>query len=185
MVFERITLINIYDALKAIETNEKRVSSILINRSSKFGTKTFPRFENIEALKSFITENYPYRKIDNPECECFTCNEGLISLLNFSVEDTEDVIFVNNLRTSFESAKEKVLNKTSIDALKKLFNQRSQLENLFLKFVCYGYVAPQPEYWNPCEYTDFITNSFYHTLIDKYYKPTRRPDFPGYKKVIC
>lgn len=185
MVFERITLINIYDALKAIETNENKVSSILINRTSKFGIKKLPRFENLAALKAFIMENYPYRKIDNPECECFTCNEGLASLLNFTVGSGDDIIFINNMRREFESAKEGSLNKTSVDALRRLFKQQNELENLFVKFVCYGYVAPQPTYFDPCEYIEFITNNFYHTLIDKYYKPTRRDDFPGLKRVIC
>ena len=185
MVFERITLIDIYDTLSVIETNEKRISSILINRNSKYGTKTFPRFENLAALKKFITNNYPYRKIDNQECECYTCNEGLTTLLNFSIQDTEDVIFVNNLRKSLESAKENLLNKTSTLALINLFKNRSIIENLFNKFVCYGYIEPQPTYFNPCEYVDFITNDQYHILIDKYYTKTRRSDFPGYKKIEC
>jgi len=185
MVFERISLINIYDTLQAIETNEKKVTSILINRNSKFGTKTFPRFENLAALNKFIIENYPYRKIDNPECECFTCNEGMMSLLNFSIDDNEDKIFINNMRKEFESSKEVSINKTSVNALKKLFKQQIELENLFAKFVCYSYIAPQQEYVDPCEYIEFITNKFYHTLIDKYYKQTRRSDFPGYKRVIC
>lgn len=185
MVFERITLINIYDTLKTIETNENRVSSILINRSSKFGTKTLPRFESLEALKSFIMENYPYRKIDNPECECYTCNEGLMTLLNFSIVETDGTIFINNLRKDFESAKSSRLNKTSIDAMSKLFRQQGEVENLFTKFTCYSYIAAQDQYVNPCDYIEFITNSFYHILIDKYYKATRRPDFPGYRKVNC
>lgn len=185
MVFERITLIDIYDTLKQVETNEKKVGSILINRTSKYGIKTFPRFENLVALKKFINDNYPYRKIDNPDCECFTCNEGLIALLNFTIEDTEDSVFVNNIRNEFQSAKETVLNKTSKDALTELFKRFNILKDLYVKFVCYGYVAPQPTYWDPCEYVDFITNNAYHTLIDKYYKPTRRADFPGLRKVNC
>ena len=185
MVFERITLIDIYDTLSVIETNEKRISSILINRTSKYGTKTFPRFENLAALKKFITDNYPYRKIDNPECECYTCDEGLTTLLNFSIQDTEDVIFVNNLRKSLESAKENLLNRTSAQALINLFKNRSIIENLFSRFVCYAYTEPEPENLDPCDRTELTTNKHYHTLINTYYTKTRRPDFPGYKKVTC
>jgi hypothetical protein len=185
MVFERITLIDIYDTLKVVETNEKRVSSILINRSSKYGTKTLPRFDNLAQLKKYIIDNYPYRKVDNPECECYTCNEGITLLLNFSVDDIEDRVFVNNLRIEFESAKAGVLNQTSVKAIQQLFSRWRLLQQLYSKFVCYGYVQPQPTYWNPCEYTQFITNQYYADLIDKYYKATRRADFPGERRMNC
>jgi hypothetical protein len=185
MVFERITLIDIYDTLKRVETNEKRVTSILINRSSKFGTKTLPRFANLQALKEFINTNYPYRKLDSPDCECYTCNEGLTLLLNFSVDDVEDRVFVNNLRLEFESAKQSTLNQTSVKAISELFQRWRQLQLLYSKFVCYGYIQPQPTYWDPCEYVEFITNQYYIELIDKYYKATRRPDFPAEKRMGC
>jgi hypothetical protein len=173
MVFERITLIDIYDTLKSIETNENKVSSILINRTSTYGTKTFPRFENLSALKKFINDNYPYRKIDDPEQECFTCNEGLTTLLNFSISDSGDSVFINNLRKGLESAKENVLNKTSKDALQNLFANRTRLENIFIKYLCYT------------TQSGIESNRFYDTLIEEYYRQTRRPDFPGYRKVIC
>jgi len=185
MVFERITLLNIYDALKQIETNERRVSSILINRSSKFGTKTIPRFNNIAELRKFIVDNYPYRKLDNPECECYTCNEGVMTLLNFTIDDDGDKIFVNNLRREFESAKSKKINDSSIKTLTSLFKQQSQIFDLFNKYVCYSYISPQPTYWNPCEYVEFLTNKAYEDLINKYYTKTKRPDFPGIKKINC
>lgn len=185
MVFERITLINIYDALKQIETNEKKVSSILINRTSKYGTKTMPRFNNINELKKFISDNFPYRKLENPECECYTCNEGIMTLLNFSIDDDGDKIFVNNIRRDFESAKSSKLNNSSIKTLTELFRRQSEIYTLFTTYVCFGYISPQPQYWNPCEYAEFLTNKAYEDLINKYYVKTRRPDFPGVKKINC
>jgi hypothetical protein len=185
MVFERITLIDIYDTLKRIETNEKKVTSILINRTSKFGVKTFPRFADLDELKEFINNNYPYRMLNHPECECYTCNEGIALLLNFSVDDIEDRVFVNNLRLEFESAKESVLNQTSVNAIDRLIKRWKLLQILYSKFVCFGYIQPQPTYWNPCEYAEFITNQYYNDLIDKYYKATRRFDFPARKRMSC
>lgn len=185
MVFERITLINIYDALVQIESNEDKISSILINRTSEKGAKTYPRFNSLAELKKFIIDNYPYRKLDYPECQCFTCNEGFTNLLNFSIDDGDNKIFINNMRNELESSKEAKLNRTSAKVLQDLFSKQRELSRLFDKFVCYSYVEPQPGYWNPCEYAEFVTNKAYETLIEKYYTKTKRPDFPGIKKTTC
>ena len=112
-------------------------------------------------------------------------NEGMTTLLNFSVEDVEDVIHINNNRTEFESAKASILNKTSKDALIELSRKNEILKGLYNSFVCISYIDPQITYVNPCEYIDFITNSQYHTLINIYYAPTRRSDFPGFRKTAC
>jgi len=185
MVFERITLINIYDALKQIESNEDKISSILINRTTVRGSKTYPRFDSIADLRSFIIQNYPYRKLEYPECECYTCNEGVASLLNFSIKDGDNNIFVNNMRQDVESAKEEKINGTSIKTLRELFTKQTEISKLFMKYVCYSYISPQPTYLDPCEYMEFVTNKEYITLIEKYYTLTKRPDFPGVKKINC
>jgi len=185
MVFERITLINIYDALKQIESNEDKISSILINRTTVRGSKTYPRFDNIAALKAFIIQNYPYRKLEYPECQCYTCNEGVANLLNFSINDGDNKIFINNMRQDLESVKEAKINGTSSKTLRELFRKQLEISKLFTKYVCYGYINPQQTYWNPCEYAEFVTNKEYETLIEKYYVLTKRPDFPGSKKINC
>jgi hypothetical protein len=185
MVFERITLINIYDALLQIESNEDKISSILINRVSERGSKTYPRFDNLAALKTFIIQNYPYRKLEYPECQCYTCNEGVANLLNFSIKDGDNSIFVNNMRKGLESGKEAKINGTSSKTLRELFTKQTEISKLFTKYVCYGYINPQPTYLNPCEYMEFVTNKEYKTLIEKYYTLTKRPDFPGSKKINC
>ena len=172
MVFERIMLIDIYDTLKTIETNENMVTSILINRATNHKTKTIPRFDTLASLKAYITTNYPYRRLNNPELECFTCNENLITLLNFSIRHNEDVIFVNNLRSELQSTKDSFLNKTSIDALTALFNKYNEMKNLYLKYQC-------------VETPSYFTNTYYDKLIVNYYQATRRPDFPGYMQVDC
>ena len=185
MVFERITLLNIYDSLLQVETNEAKISSILINRVGERGTKTFPRFNSLVDLKAFIQKNYPFRKLENAECQCFTCNEGIANLLNFSINDGDSKIFVNNIRGGFESSKQPKLNGTSVKELQSLFNRQSEINSLFVSYVCNSYIDPQSTYWNPCEYTAFITNKYYHNLIDDYYNKTRRSDFPGIKKINC
>jgi len=171
MVFERIMLIDIYDTLKDIETNENTVSSILINRTTSKGTKTLQRFDTISNLKTYIDANYPYRKLVNPESECFTCHESLVSLLNFSIRHNEDVIFVNNVRSELQSAKDSFLNKTTRDALNTLFKKYNQMKTIYTKYIC-----------NEVPYE---TNKYYDTLINNYYVNTRRPDFPGYKRIDC
>lgn len=186
MVFERIGLLNIYDALVQIETNEGPITSILINRTTRGeGTKKLPRFSSILEFKSFIQNNYPYVKVKNPECECYTCNEGFIHLLSISIEDGDDSIFVNNMREVTESQKEAKLNTTSTKTLNNLIKQQQDIFKLFIKFDCFGYIDPQAQYWNPCEFAEFRTNHVYVVTIENYYKKTKRADFPQIKKNNC
>ena len=60
MVFDRISLIKIYDTLKIVEDNDSPVSNILLNRTSEYGTKTVPRFKTLADLKVFIEDKYPF-----------------------------------------------------------------------------------------------------------------------------
>jgi len=185
MVFERITLINIYDALKEIEANESKVSSVLINMVSKRGSKTIPRFDSIDSLKKFIVDNYPFIKLDNPECECYTCDESVASLLNFTITNGEEKIFINNIRENFQSAKSNRVNDITTNTLNTLFKLTSTLNGIFVKYVCFTYINPNSTYINPCDYIDQTKNKAYEDLIDKYYIKTKRPDFPGIKKKNC
>jgi len=181
MVLDRISLIAVYDVLKTINENDGIVSNIFMNRSSIYGSKTVPKFANILELKAFIEANYPYISW-NPECECATCNEGVYTLLSFNVQlkGQRDAIFVNNLRKKFESAKVKQLNDLSVRATDTLFKTNDDLHELRRNYVCFPYINTTAgmTYTNPCEYIEIIRNGYYSTLIDTYYKKTKRADFP-------
>lgn len=200
MVFDRITLINAYDTIKLSQDNDGRVSNILLNRSSKYGTKTMPRFRDLEHLREFINEKYPY--IVSNECNCPTKNEGLWNVLAFEVrsrpEDlNSDLIaennkrrninvqpaskhatFVNNIRREHESQKNAFQNKMGVTKTDQLFKENTPLLSLFKDYVCFPYIELPGQYTDPCDYITIIKNDSYRTLIDKYYKPTRRKDFP-------
>jgi hypothetical protein len=179
MVFDRISLIAIYDVLKTINENDGRVTGILMNRSSRYGTKTAQRIESVQELHDFIEANYPY-VVWNEECECPTCNEGIYHLLAFSVylKDQRHAIFVNNLRSSFESAKENQLNGLSVKKCANLFRIDSILQTLKDTYVCFPYITQQGVYVNPCEYIEVVRNEAYYKLIDQHYRLTKRPEFP-------
>lgn len=181
MVLDRISLIAIYDVLKTINENDGIVSNIFMNRSSIYGTKTAPKFSSVQDLKTFIEANYPYVTW-NPECECATCNEGVFTLLSFTVQlkGQRDAIFVNNLRKKFESAKTSHLNGLSVKQSDELFRMNDALHDLRRNYVCFPYINTLigMTYTNPCEYIEIIRNDYYATLIDFYYKRTKRADFP-------
>lgn len=181
MVLDRISLIAIYDVLKIINENDGIVSNIFMNRGTIYGTKTAPKIASVADLKIFIEENYPYVTW-NEECECATCNEGVYTLLNFTVhlKGQRDAIFVNNLRKKFESAKSARLNDLSVKATDNLFKTNDMLHSLKRSYVCFPYINTLDgmTYTNPCEYIEIIRNDYYTTLINSYYKRTKRPDFP-------
>jgi len=185
MVFDRITLTSIYDTLKIVDDNDDRVSSILLHRISKYGTKTLPRFENVESLRSYINNNYPFVTKGDNYCGCLTCKEGFFELLNFKVNDTEDTsMFVNNLRREFESGKSSRLNGLSVKALKNLFRQNVYAKGLFDTYVCFPYIQNPELYTNPCEYIEIIKNAQYLNALELYFK-TRREDISRTTKNPC
>lgn len=200
MVFDRITLINAYDVLKLIQNNDGNVKNILLNRSSKYGTKTVPRFSDLEHLREFINEKYPY--VVSNSCSCPTKNEGMWNILAFEVytrpEDLEkDLIdennklrdlkiqptskhatFVNNMRKSYESQKASHQNAMGIARTDQSFKDDNELRHLFETYVCFPYIEGQGNYIDPCLYIEIIKNESYNKIIDNYYKLTRRRDFP-------
>jgi len=182
MVFDRISLIKIYDTLKIVEDNDSPVSNILLNRTSEYGTKTVPRFRTLADLKVFIEDNYPFQFLD-PDCDCGTDNEGLYSILAFTVyfEEKKHALFVNNMRAEFESQKTKELNNISVKKVDELFKVDNILKQLKASYVCFPYIQNPSGYTNPCEYIEIIKNIQYETLINTYYRATKRLDFPKTK----
>lgn len=190
MVFERISLIQIYDALKTVHENEGRVESILINRGVPRGTKTFLRFNDIHHLRRFINENYPYMRWQ-ADCECVTCRESVCNLLNYTiVEPSGRGIFVNNIRKDYESAKQVRMNDLSVKSMRALFNNNLKVVDIYNSYTCFPYVYPQDEYMEfeqsseSC-YVEILINKAYTDLIEKLYKPTLRPDFHTISKEPC
>lgn len=185
MLFDRITLTKIYDALKTVDSNDDRVSSILIHRISKYGTKTLPRFENVEQLRVFINDNFPFVNQGEDYCGCLTCKEGFFELLNFKVDDFEDTfMFINNLRRDFESGKGSRLNGLSVKALQRLFRESTYVKSLFDGYVCFPYIEDPGEYTDPCEYIEIIKNRQYTNALNLYYE-TKRADMPRLTKKPC
>ena len=179
MLFDRISLIKAYEAMKITESNEGPVKSILFNKTLYYGTKTQIRFANLVELRDYINREHPFQIFD-PECQCGMCGESIWQLLGFTLElpNRRYVSFINNLRQGFESAEGYLLNKLSIDALAKVFKVNTRLKTLLNKAECIEYIQNQGRYVNPCEYVEVITNAYYDELIKEYYLLTRNlPEF--------
>ena len=182
MIFDRISLIAIYDALKTVQDNDGPVSDILLNKNSKYGTVTIPRFNTLADLKYFIEETYPFL-IWNPDCDCGVSNEAIYNLLAFKVylSGEKHAIFVNNLRSEFESAKESSLNQLSVNKLNTLFQIKDNLIQLKANYTCFPYIEKPGDYTDPCDYIEILKNGTYETLINIEYRKTKRQDFPKTK----
>lgn len=179
MIFDRISLVSIYDTLKIVDDNDGPVSEILLNRTANYGTKTIKRFKNIAELKSFIEEMYPF-SIWDPECTCGTCNEGIYHILAFKVYLTNEkhAIFVNNMRQDFESAKGTQLNGISVKKLSELFKLNNLLAQLKEDYTCFPYIRVPGEYTDPCDYIEIIKNKSYEDLILLYNSTTKKSYLP-------
>lgn len=183
MIFDRISLVNAYKALKYVNDNDGRVADILFNRKSFYGTKTSQRFGNLADLKAFISTEFGYRHFD-PNCDCGTGFESIWNLLSFSVflkdpatqQESKYAVFVNNLRQDLESGKESYLNSLSVKKIQEVFNGNLRLEFLNENYVCESYIQQQGEYVNPCDYTEIVSNDFYAELLNDYYYITQNYD---------
>ena len=171
MIFDRISLATAYGALKIVELNDGPVKDIIFNKTAWYGTKTIIRFKTTTELRDFINENYPYL-YHVKGCQCATGpNEAIWTLLSFNLKldrGQRYATFVNNLRGEFESAQEAQFNKTSIDALSKVFKNQAQLLRLKANYSCFAYIQNQNRYVNECEYIEVITNKAYDELMALY-----------------
>jgi hypothetical protein len=171
MIFDRISILSSYGALKAAQNNEGKISHILFNRTAFYGTKTNIRFKSVQELAVYIQNEFSFQIFD-PNCVCGTCNESIWKLLSFVVElpGRRYITFVNNLRGGFESAEGAILNKKTIDIIAKDFAKDRRLGLIKDNYECHGYIQNQGRYVTPCEYVDMITNSYYDELIKEYMK---------------
>lgn len=183
MVFDRISLVKSYAALKIVELNDGAVKDILFNKTAYYGTKTILRFKNLKDLADFINKNYPFQYFD-PNCQCAVTSKDAIWTplsFNLTLEDDRYASFVNNLRGDFESAQEKRLNSTSVKACKSIFETNAELVRLKGEYSCFGYVANQQQYVNPCEYVELITNEAYRRLVEVLYPTATHPDLTEFQ----
>lgn len=183
MIFDRISLVSAYRALKFVNDNDGRVSDILFNRQELYGTKTCLRFKSLSDLKDYITTEFPYYHFD-PECDCGTGKESILRLLSFYVylkdintqTETKHAVFVNNIRTDFESAKETELNNMSVKKIAEVFKGNLRLQFLKENYICESYIQQQGNYVDPCDYIEIVSNDFYKELINDHYYLTRNYD---------
>ena len=183
MIFDRISLVSAYKALKYVNDNDGRVTEILFNRQAFYGTKTSLRFKDIAELKAYITNEFPYQYFD-PECDCGTGIESIQRLLSFHVylkdlktqKESKHAIIVNNLRRDFESIKELQLNNLSVKKMQEVFEGNLRLDFLKENYICESYIQRQGRYVNPCDYIEIVSNDFYKELIANHYYLTQNYD---------
>ena len=168
MVADRISLVDIRDALQVVEENNGKISSIMLNRSSHYGTKSVPRFNTLQDLKKFIDEMYPYLVPD--ECSCHTKNEGLYTLLNFTFTKGTNDVFMNNLERGFQTSKRDQINDITFKRLSRLNNLNGMLRQFMLTYTCFPYIEFG---YIDCDYIEIIKNEAYHQMIELY-KNTRK-----------
>lgn len=168
MVADRISLIDIRNALEVVEENNGKISSIMLNRSSHYGTKSVPRFDTFQDLKTFIEEMHRYMVPDN--CSCHTKNEGIYTLLNFTFTKEENDVFINNLESGFESAKLDQMNEITFKRLSRLNASNGKLRQLMLTYTCFPYIEFG---YIDCDYIEIIKNDAYYEMIELY-KNTRK-----------
>jgi len=200
MVFDRITLINAYNALKTYQDNNGVIRNILFNRTTRYGTKTAPRFKDLMALKSFINEKYPF--IISNQALCLTKDESIWTLLAFEVysrpEDLDKNIvqennrrhviqlkpiskhatFVNNIRGGYESQKKSNQDSLSINKINKVFQKDKELEILFRDYICTPYIENTLNFIEGPAYIESKKNESYNKLIEIHYKETKTKEFP-------
>ena len=168
MVADRISLIDIRNALEVVEENNGKISSIMLNRSSHYGTKSVPRFDTFQDLKTFIEEMHRYMVPD--KCSCHTKNEGIYTLLNFTFTKEENDVFINNLESGFESAKLDQMNEITFKRLSRLNALNGKLRQLMLTYTCFPYIEFG---YIDCDYIEIIKNDAYYEMIELY-KNTRK-----------
>lgn len=183
MIFDRISLVGAYKALKYVNDNDGRVADILFNKHAFYGTKTHQRFKSLADLKAFISLEFGYSHFD-PNCDCGTGIENIWNLLSFSVfikdintqQESKYAIFVNNIRQDFESGKTHFLNPLSVKKITEVFNGNERLSFLKENYVCESYIQAQGNYVDPCDYIEIVSNDFYTELITRHYYQTQNYD---------
>ena len=90
MVFDRISLVKAYGALKIVELNDGAVKDILFNKTSYYGTKTIDRFDRLSDLAAFINENYPYQYLYGQILSNSFYNQNLLRNIHIHYHNLQD-----------------------------------------------------------------------------------------------
>lgn len=165
MIIERISLGAIYNSLLQLETNEGKVYDIVLNY--KLGNKTIspPVFKDLDALKSFISKNYPYIYFEQTDTVC-TWNS--YKPVKFWVEKNNGIQvqfkeLLNTTKGSLYSMSEKKLRE-----LNKYINE---LEG-YVDFD--NYIAPSTPTYVECIYIDDVLDDSNFGKINTEYKKYTR-----------
>lgn len=165
MIVERISLGAIYKTLSQIETNEGKVYDIVLDY--KIGRKTIspPVFKDLNALKAFINNNYPYMYIDG---ESMICTWNPYRPVKFWVQKE------NGIQVQFKE----VLNTTK-GKLYKLSEKRLRELHSYINAVSGyihfdDYISPSTPTYVECIYIDdIIEDGGYFKAEQEYKKYTR------------
>lgn len=164
MITDRLSLTYIYNALKIVEENNGKIDSILLNKTSHYGKKTVPRFDNINELRLFINQMFKYTEpIDN--CKCYTKNENVFNVLSFSFKKGVNTIFLNNLETGWQTQKPNQINQKTFKKLNELKLQLKGLNDLFENYICFPYIEFG---YIECDYIEIVRNDEYWNLLSLY-----------------
>ena len=189
MVFDRITLIEIYKTLKLVNDFEGDIVNILLSKNNKYNKKLVPKFKTLDSLKLFINSNYPF--VINTECQCLTNNESFWRILKFEIQPQLeykdfDIInennrrkvlniqpisryntIVSNINGNYNSSKSNLQNKLIIKKITNLFNGNLELTNLFNNYSCFSYIEPN-YIENQCDYIEIFNNKDYIKILENY-----------------
>ena len=116
--------------------------------------------------------------IHNNECVVNGYYTNLVEKRIQNLTGKKHAIFVNNMRLEFESAKQLQLNAISVKKVNELFSTVTFLKQLKANYVCFPYIEEPGDYTDPCDYIEIIKNQAYETVINTYYRVTKRLDFP-------
>jgi hypothetical protein len=165
MIAERISLGAIYKTLLQLENNEGKVYNIVLNY--KIGAKTIspPVFDNLEALKTFINKNYPYKTFYGDD---LICTWQPFTPVKFWVDKENDIQV--SFKENLETTKNK-LYKISEKRLRELTIYIKQVER-FINFD--SYIAPSTPTYVECVYiNDVINDGGYEKALKEYKKYTK------------
>ena len=165
MIADRISAKYIYDSLKVLGGIYGGIENIRVKRKDHYGSKSVPKFNNIEEYKKFIDDLYPYKSPNS--CECATKNEGIYILISFSFNIDGSLVNIHNGGNGFKSSKTNLINEASLKLLNESIFLTKELTTLFDKYVCFPYMEFG---YTECDYIEMVSNEQYDRLIELYKK---------------
>jgi len=162
MVAERITLIEIYRSLTKLQINEGLVKDIVLDRKIDKKTKSPQAFVDLDHLKTYINQTYPYVNLSG---EAQICTWMPYSPVKFWVDKNNGVLV--------EFKAELTTKKSSLFAMskKKLIELQTFLNKVALSIAFDDYISPSTPTYVECVYIDDVVETdSYYWLIQEYKK---------------